>query len=100
MQYVHSLDGSTSPTAGVPSDDRMVAIYGILRGELFIVGARYRLGRWIGGATGNDLTDDINACEQVVWAESYLSPPSAMGTLDNCDYGGVAQTHMGLVARP
>ncbi len=61
----------------------MVVIYGILHGDLLIVGARYRFGRWIGGASGNDLTDDINSCEQVVWAESYLLPPSALGRIPN-----------------
>ena len=83
MTYVERLEGAASPSTCVPSDDRMVVVYGLMRGDLVIVGARYRLGRWIGGASGNDLTDDINTCEQVVWSESYLLPPSALGSMRN-----------------
>lgn len=83
MTYTESLEGSASPSVCVPSDDRMVVISAITHGELLIVGAKYRLGRWVGGASGNDITDDINACEQVVWSESHLLPPSALGTIRN-----------------
>jgi hypothetical protein len=80
MNKIHNLAEhdmlSCSARAGVPSDDRLVILQDNVDGEVQTIGARYRNGRWIGGAMHMDLTDQLT--NEAIWAESFLFLPSSV----------------------
>lgn len=65
---------SVKVTKDQPSNDRLVVVQCVIDGKAETIGARYRNNRWIGEATGSDLTDELPS--HAVWFESLIYDPS------------------------
>lgn len=74
-------------SAGVPSDDRVVAVHDIyevadqsgrvVKSLPVCVSMRYREGRWYGLLLGEDLTDHLT--DRAVWSESVFNTLDGIG---------------------